>query len=131
MDDIRFRDFILKEFIDIRNRVLVIKIKCEEFGCIFFNTIFSGEDDIIWEEVEVEFMKNSEDLIFVLIVRLVLVEDVFECSNRRANNGEISNFRESVSDLNFLRGKFLVEVLVVKWGSFLDNWGEKRDILVN
>lgn len=131
VDDTRFRDSTLKEFIDTRNRVLATKIKCEESGCTLPNTTSSGEDDTIWEEAEVEFMKNSEDLTPVSTARLVSVEDAPECSNRRANNGETSNFRESASDPNSLRGKLLAEAPVVKWGSSLDNWGEKRDILAN
>lgn len=130
VNDIRFRDSALKEFIDVRNQIIVVKKKCEESGCALPKIRESEEDDI-WEEGKAESVEVSKDSTAVPINCKVLVTDAPECSNRGAKNKDVVKRRVTAGDSNPLRGKLLAEAPVVKWGSSLDNWGEKRDVLAN
>ncbi|XP_021760292.1 UV-stimulated scaffold protein A homolog [Chenopodium quinoa] len=134
VDDVRFRDSALKEFIDVRNRITAVKKKCEESGCALPKIRESEEDDDIWEECIIESVEGSKDLNVVPVDRKVLTTDASErpeCSKSGAKKKDVVKRRVSAVDSNPLRGKLLAEAPVVNWGSSLDNWGEKRDVLAN
>ncbi|KAH9620827.1 hypothetical protein KSS87_015134 [Heliosperma pusillum] len=131
VDDTRFRDSTLKELIDIRNRILSVKKKCEESGCTMLN-VGEDEEEDIWEEGKTEYMETTQ-------TRKELKIDAPESSARRASKKETrelgkGNQKAKVAanvDSNSLKGKLLAEAPVVNWASALDNWGEKRDALAN
>ncbi|XP_057980940.1 UV-stimulated scaffold protein A homolog [Malania oleifera] len=136
--DKRFRDSTLKEFIDIRNHIQSVKKKCEESGCVLPNAINNEEEDI-WEEGKIEPFKNGsstvpskqiEDLPMVRMSNEVQ-NGTPEHGNKVPNGNEMLDRECCGSDSNSLRGKLLAEAPVMKWGSFLDNWGLNRDILAN
>ncbi|CAO2835467.1 unnamed protein product [Amaranthus hypochondriacus] len=130
VDDTRFRDSSLKEFIDIRNQITAVKKKCEESGCAL-PTIKESEDDDIWEEGTIEYVEKTNSLTTVQTGPMSLDTDVPECSNRGGNNKGVVKRRAGAGVWDPLKEKLLAEAPVIKWGSSLDNWGERRDALAN
>ncbi|XP_022757558.1 UV-stimulated scaffold protein A homolog [Durio zibethinus] len=159
--DNRLRDSMLKELIDIRNRLLSVKKDCEESGCALPKTVKNNQkqEEDFWEEDNIgstekgsstehvklqeaqssndeektksiedrnskKSNKRSENLAKVSASRKV--KDAKECSN-------LSKGKESLGSETSIRSKLLAEAPVVKWGSFLDNWGtvSNRDMLAN
>ncbi|XVE73705.1 hypothetical protein DITRI_Ditri11bG0140200 [Diplodiscus trichospermus] len=161
--DNRSRDSMLKELIDIRNHLLAVKKDCEESGCALPKTVKNNQEDEedFWEEGnfgstengsstepekqkeaqssnEEEKRKYSEDKNCkksndrkenrVKVVTSSKVNDkVKECMNLSSTG------KESLGSENSVRSNLLAEAPVVKWGSFLDNWGSvsNRDMLAN
>lgn len=120
LSDNRVRDSMLKEFIDIRNHLKSIKNKCEEAGCVLLNTADDQEEDI-WEE------GANESFNIPKSVSPNKINDSPECSNSKETNVNV----KVNTNLDPLKSKLLVEAPVMKWGSFLDNWGSKRDYMAN
>ena len=136
--DTRSRDSMLKEFIDIRNRIKLVKMKCEESGCDLANTI-NDEDEYIWEEGKIEPSKNgsssasdkpSKDLAHPSTSSKEKGKAP-ECSNKESNGNKRPGRESSENDSTSPRSKLLDEAPVMNWGSFLDNWGSKQDVLAN
>ncbi|KAL6124045.1 hypothetical protein ACLB2K_076561 [Fragaria x ananassa] len=136
------RDSYLKEFIDIRNQIQSVKKKCEESGCTLLNTVNPDEEDI-WEEGNVGSVEtasssrpsnNIEDLAGTS-TSTSTSNDVKERSSKadgNVTNGKKTRSREGgVAKLDPLKGKLLADAPEVNWGSYLDNWGSKRDVLAN
>ncbi|KAI3681871.1 hypothetical protein L6452_36676 [Arctium lappa] len=134
LSDNRLRDSMLKEFIDIRNHLKSIRKKCEEAGCALTSPADEGEEDI-WEEGTSESFdiststtpnKQTED-------HANKRNDSPECSNSKRTNGigKVEDAEVCGTDLNPLKSKLMVEAPVMKWGSFLDNWGSNRDFMAN
>lgn len=131
VNDTRFRDSALKEFIDLRNGIIAVKKKCEESGCALPKIRESEEDDI-WEDGKIELVeKSKENLTSLPTDSRVSATDPPECSDRGTKNRDIVKHRVGGGNSDPLRGKLLAEAPVVNWGSSLDNWGEKRDVLAN
>lgn len=125
VEDNRLRDSTLKEFIDIRNRLRLIKKECEESGCALPNTTNRvEEEEDFWEEGKIEAYENGES------VPNNRSNDLAAAStSREVNNTEaIKNEGQSSSSV---RSKLIAEAPVMKWGSYLDNWGSNHDILAN
>ncbi|KAF9601103.1 hypothetical protein IFM89_017008 [Coptis chinensis] len=132
--DIRFRDSTLKEFIDLRNHLQSISKKCEESGCMLTNTS-NHEDEDIWEEVKIEAVDDSppniprEDHSTTSIAH--------EKKNRTSVNTTKSNGSKKLdgegewSGFTSVKRSLMAEAPVMPWGSFLDDWGAKRDVLAN
>nr|KYP71938.1 Uncharacterized protein KIAA1530 family [Cajanus cajan] len=116
--DNRFRDSILKEFIDIRNRLKSVKNKCEEAGCSLLNSSKHEEEDF-WEEGNVVSMEISCSAPDNKNEHL----DVASTSHKMNND----NLVES----NPQRSKLIAEAPVVRWSSYLDNWGSNRVFMAN
>ncbi|KAK4379236.1 hypothetical protein RND71_001098 [Anisodus tanguticus] len=136
--DTRFRDSTLNGFIDIRNHLKSVTKKCEESGCTLPKTRSVEEEDI-WEEgnVEPEIGKSfklpgrGEDCSLNLNFSGMRVEAP-ECSNLKVKGKEKSQVANGGVETDTSRGKLLAEAPVMKWGSFLDDWGSNsRDVLVN
>ncbi|KAJ8529297.1 hypothetical protein K7X08_036132 [Anisodus acutangulus] len=136
--DTRFRDSTLKDFIDIRNHLKSVKKKCEESGCTLPKTRSVEEEDI-WEEGNVEpengksfkMPDRGEDCSLNLNFSGMRVEAP-KCSNLKVNGKEKSQVANGGSETDTSRGKLLAEAPVMKWGSFLDDWGSNsRDVLAN
>lgn len=136
--DNKLRDSILKELIDIQNRLQSVKKKCEEAGCSLLNTENNMDEEDFWEEGKVEctesgtstgHRKGNKDLAVV------------STSSKVKNTGPSCSGKDLVkkkllgenhrSQSNSLKGKLLAEAPAVEWGSYLDNWGSKRDVLAN
>ncbi|KAL9245421.1 hypothetical protein vseg_019079 [Gypsophila vaccaria] len=138
VDDTRFRDSTLKEFIDFRNQILSVKQKCEESGCTMLN-LADGEEDDIWEEGKSDYVETSkESKEATAAASMSSPTDVPESSSRRSSKKETIEFKKragkakvSAGDSDSFKGKLLAEAPVVNWGSVLDNWGEQRDVLAN
>ncbi|CAN4108437.1 unnamed protein product [Withania somnifera] len=136
--DTRFRDSILKDFIDIRNHLKSVKNKCEESGCTLPKTRSVDEEDI-WEEGTVEpengksfkMPDRGDDCSLNPNFSGMRVEAP-ECSNKRVKRKEKLQVANGGSETENSRGKLLAEAPVMKWGSFLDDWGSNsRDVLAN
>ncbi|XP_073038890.1 UV-stimulated scaffold protein A homolog [Primulina eburnea] len=134
--DNRFRDSILKDFIDIRNLIRSTKDKCEESGCALPNMANREEEDM-WEDgtsktVEKGYSvsNSSEGNDFPGASIADNVKGI-ECHNIVSNKNIIDSRDNSQSESNTARGKLLAEAPVITWGSFLDNWGSNRDVLAN
>ncbi|KAK1420239.1 hypothetical protein QVD17_21673 [Tagetes erecta] len=120
LSDNRLRDSMLKEFIDTRNHLKSIKKKCEEAGCVL-STPENDEEEDIWEE------GASESFTISKPVTRNKQNDIPECSNSKE-----SNVKMKVNpNLDPLKSKLMVEAPVMKWGSFLDNWGSDRGHMAN
>lgn len=120
LEDYRFRDVALKDFIDLRNLVTVVKKRCERLGCDLSNSD-DGDDDDIWEEGKIETYVGNDE-------RSVVSSDV-----RGKNLTDVEHNINTCSSSNSdpLRSKLLLEAPVLTWGSSLDNWGSTRDVLAN
>ncbi|KAK9749526.1 hypothetical protein RND81_02G131800 [Saponaria officinalis] len=138
VDDTRFRDSTLKEFIDFRNQILSVKKKCEESGCTMLN-LGDGEEDDIWEEGKTDYVETDKDSKEANAASTSSPTDAPESScSRRASKKETIEFKKRAdkakvgsNSSNSLKGKLLAEAPMVNWASALDNWGEKRDVLAN
>nr|XP_043621298.1 UV-stimulated scaffold protein A homolog isoform X2 [Erigeron canadensis] len=128
LSDNRLRDSMLKEFIDIRNNLKTIKNKCEEAGCVLSTPADEGEEDF-WEEGPSESFNVSKSV--------VPVKQSEDHTNKKNDAPECSNSKETNfimklnDDLDPLKRKLMTEAPVMKWGSFLDNWGSDRDYMAN
>lgn len=136
--DTRSRDLMLKEFIDIRNHIQSVKKKCEESGCALANARDDGEEDF-WEEGKIESSENgvlpaankqSEGLAKALTSSKA-ESKAPECSKKESNGNKRAGRESNERDSSSLRSTLLAEAPVVNWGSFLDNWGSKQDVLAN
>ncbi|KAA8520750.1 hypothetical protein F0562_014978 [Nyssa sinensis] len=132
------KDSTLKDFIDIRNRLQLVKKKCEESGCALPKTT-NNEDENIWEEGGIESLENNnsgppkkqgEDRVIGSTSNDVKNE-ASGSRNNGSNNNEKPDCEGDGTDPNPLRTKLLVEAPVMKWGYFLDNWGLNQDVLAN
>ncbi|XWS76871.1 hypothetical protein CRYUN_Cryun01aG0215300 [Craigia yunnanensis] len=151
--DNRSRDSMLKELIDIRNRLLAVKKDCEESGCALPKTVKNNqeEEEDFWEEGnfgstengsttepekrkeaqssnEEEKSKSIEDRNSKKSNKRSKILDKVSASSKVKNKAkECSNLsskgKESPGSENSVRSKLLAEAPAVKWGSFLDNWG--------
>ncbi|PSS03937.1 UV-stimulated scaffold protein like [Actinidia chinensis var. chinensis] len=135
--DNRLRDSMLKEFIDIRNRLKSVKKKCEESGCSLPDTR-NNEEENIWEEGTIESFENRSSVLnyqsdgsSIASASVKVKNKPFESRNKEADINEKLDCEDSGTDSDPLRSKLLAEAPLMKWGSFLDNWGSNRDFLAN
>ncbi|XP_057462770.1 UV-stimulated scaffold protein A homolog [Actinidia eriantha] len=135
--DNRLRDSMLKEFIDIRNRLKSAKKKCEESGCSLPDTR-NNEEENIWEEGTIESFENRSSVLnyqsddsSIASASVKVKNKPFESRNKEADVNEKLDCEDSGTDSDPLRSKLLAEAPLMKWGSFLDNWGSNRDFLAN
>ncbi|XP_031496127.1 UV-stimulated scaffold protein A homolog [Nymphaea colorata] len=133
--DARFRDSALKQFIDVRNCMQTMKKKCEELGCVLPD-VSDVEDGILWEEgkikadspeVETETNRLPENSYGSPAKEDMVREEAANVP--KDSNDETLKEKGETSDST--RKRLLDEAPVVKWGSYLDNWGTKRDFLAN
>ncbi|KAM7508564.1 hypothetical protein LguiA_019017 [Lonicera macranthoides] len=143
--DDRFRDSMLKEFIDIRNCIKTVKKKCEKSVCALVNTIDHNEEDI-WEEGTIASFDNGNsdppieqtENSSILSPSADVVKEAHECSkkgsqkrNKASKGNEKIVCERGGTASDPLKNKLLAEAPVMQWGSFLDNWGSNRDFLAN
>lgn len=137
--DNRFRDSSLKDFIDIRNHLQSVKKKCEESGCSLPKTTTNEEEEDFWEEGKIELNKSG-----MASVRSRENEDLSTASvSSDSKNTTLGSGHKGPTGNKKLeskgggtessspRSKLLAEAPVMNWGSYLDNWGSKRDVLAN
>ncbi|CAA2982464.1 Hypothetical predicted protein [Olea europaea subsp. europaea] len=133
-----FKDSTLKEFIDIRNRIQLVMRKCEELGCTP-PKIANDEEEGIWEEGSLESFASgrsgttfaqSNDCTPASTSNVVRSEDL-RFNDKKSNGKGKKNHDRSGSESDPLRNKLMDEAPVVKWGSFLNNWGSNEDVLAN
>lgn len=160
--DNRSRDSMLKELIDIRNHLQSVKKDCEESGCALPKIVKSsqGEEEDFWEEANTgstenesstEPEKQKQAQSSIQEEKLKSIEDRnSKKSNKRNENlaklsasSKVKDKAKKCSNVSSkgkeslgsetVRSKLLEEAPVVKWGSFLDNWGSvsNRDMLAN
>ncbi|KAM0000660.1 putative UV-stimulated scaffold protein A [Helianthus debilis subsp. tardiflorus] len=128
LSDNRLRDSMLKEFIDIRNHLKSIKKKCEEAGCVL-STRENDEEEDIWEEGASESFNTSKQ---ATPDKPDKQNDSAGCSNSKPTNAKATNVKLKTNpDMDPLKSKLMVEAPVMKWGSFLDNWGSNRGYMAN
>lgn len=138
--DIRFRDSALREFIDLQNSLRVVKRQCEELGCNFTESAnHDDEDEDFWEEGPVGATKDggtsekkNEDLVVVSTSNVIKSADNSKTGSGAhvgnvVKNGEVCSSNSASS----LRNKLLADAPVIEWGSFLNNWDSRTDILAN
>lgn len=128
VEDNRLRDSMLKEFIDIRNHLRLIKKECEESGCALPNSIDRVEEEDeedFWEEGKIEAYENGESSVPNNQNNNLATAS----TSKEVNNTEV--IRNEGQSSSSVRSKLIAEAPVVKWGSYLDNWGSNRDILAN
>lgn len=140
--DNRFKDSMLKEFIDIRNRLQSVKKKCVESGCALPDTVKHDkeeEEEDFWEEGKIESTEiggsNESNKVNENFTMASTSGEVktgsSECENEKLNYNESQGCEHAGAGSSFLRSKLLAEAPVIKWGAFLDNWGSNRDVLAN
>ncbi|KAL7121573.1 hypothetical protein ACP275_02G190300 [Erythranthe tilingii] len=135
--DNRFRDSALKNLIDIRNLIQSTRVKCEESGCDLPN-IASADEENTWEDGIVETFEKGKSS--PSCSKTSDAPSASTDNNQRNAEEHISslpkgkekeNNQSSGSKSNPLRSKLMTEAPLLNWGSFLDNWGSKRDVLAN
>ncbi|KAL5702087.1 hypothetical protein ACHQM5_027347 [Ranunculus cassubicifolius] len=125
--DTRFRDSTLRDFIDLRNSLRSLKCSCEESGCTLTTTT-KEEDEDIWEEVKVEAPSNETTSVESLPSSDPFAPFALLEKNKTRGKAVKSNGSKKVDSL---KGELLAEAPVMTWGSYLDNWGVKRDFMAN
>ncbi|CAL0302178.1 unnamed protein product [Lupinus luteus] len=138
--DNRFRDSTLKKFIDIRNRLTSVKIKCEEAGCTLQNTSKLDEEEDFWEEGNAVSIENSSGVpnkknkhSDMPSTSRKVSNDNLGLLNKESNGSDTDNVvreRKEVKS-NPLKSKLIAEAPVVRWGSYLDSWGSNRVFMAN
>lgn len=138
--DNRFRDFTLKEFIDIQNRVKSVKKRCEEAGCSFLNSSkLDGEEDF-WEEgnvVSIETPSGAPDNKnkhpdVASTSQNMSSDKLGSCAKEsKSSNTDSLLHGGNQSESNPLRSKLLTKAPVVRWGSHLDTWGSNKVFMAN
>ncbi|RRT73780.1 hypothetical protein B296_00025385 [Ensete ventricosum] len=128
LNDLKFRDTALKEFIDIRNVIQSVRNRCVQLGCVL-NDPPSQEEDI-WEEGKIEdYIPQNFVMNRSLVENSVDIPSRHKCK-KSAPPGEENNPFDSSQSVSE-RSRLLAEAPVLTWGPFLDNWGSKRDVLAN
>ncbi|KDP31512.1 hypothetical protein JCGZ_15357 [Jatropha curcas] len=138
VEDSRFRDSMLKEFISIQNRLQSVKKKCVDSGCALpdITKREKDEEEDFWEEGKIETVQNQSSSapeklnqhFDVASTSGEVKNDPPESSKGKAKPQDRQHHR---SDSSSLRSKLLAEAPVIKWGTFLDDWGSNREFLVN
>ncbi|KAH1107020.1 hypothetical protein J1N35_010788 [Gossypium stocksii] len=159
--DNRSRDSMLKELIDIRNSLMSVKKDCEESGCTLPKTLNKNkeEEEDFWEEGNFGLTENGsttepekrrEVQSSNIEKKSKSVEDWnSKKSNKQSGNLAIvsasckvkakdkecssSKGKECSGSENSVRSELLAEAPVLRWGSFMDNWGSvsNKDTLLN
>ncbi|TXG63035.1 hypothetical protein EZV62_010029 [Acer yangbiense] len=134
--DNRLRDSMLKELIDIRNRLLLVKKKCEESGCALATNVKEEEEEEeeeeedFWEEGKIGLTEKGSSSTpskpKQKLQNLAVASTSGEIKNEQSDKNELCK-----TDSNSPRSKLLSEAPVVEWGSFLGNWGLDRDFMAN
>ncbi|KAJ9170170.1 hypothetical protein P3X46_018298 [Hevea brasiliensis] len=137
--DNRSRDSVLKEFIDIQNRLQSVKKKCVESGYALPDTTKreKDEEEDFWEEGKIESIKlESSNALNKLNENFAVAStsgqtknDSPESSKGKAKCDQSQSCKGA--DSSSLRSKLLAEGPVVKWGNFLNNWDSNRVVLAN
>lgn len=157
--DNRFRDSILKEFIDLRNCLKSVQKKCEEAGCSLSNTSKHEEEEDFWEEGNVLAVNVSSNAPDNKKKHLDVASTSHEVNDgslssrnldvastsHEVNDGSLSSRNKEYDGLNTQtqahggnkvesdspRSKLLAEAPVIKWSSHLDDWGSNRTFMAN
>ncbi|XP_065860195.1 UV-stimulated scaffold protein A homolog [Euphorbia lathyris] len=139
--DNRLRDSILKEFIGIQNQIQSVKKKCVESGCTLTDTTKHEEDEEedFWEEGKIQPAENKSsnapnklnDNVAMASSSRQVNSEAPESSKGKAKRDGSLRGEQGETDSSPTRSKLLAEAPVVKWGSFLDNWGSNRDFMAN
>ena len=130
LPDNRFRDSVLKEFIDVQNMIQTAKKKCEELGCVLPSSTQEKEEENMWEEGKIEIydQANAGDSSEKLAPL-----DSFDhpVDPGPSANEAAPKIYPGGADSGSLKSKLLVEAPVLKWGPFLESWGSTQDAMVN
>ncbi|CAN6483430.1 unnamed protein product [Victoria cruziana] len=131
--DTRFRDSALKEFIDIRNCMQSMKKRCEELGCVLPD-VSDAENGILWEEGKIEVVSPEVKTEMSRLPEISCgspARDIVRDESADAPKNSSNKNMEKGGTSDSTKKSLLDEAPVVKWGSYLDNWGSKRDFLAN
>ncbi|KAK4782961.1 hypothetical protein SAY86_007335 [Trapa natans] len=137
--DSKVRDSTLKELINLQNKIHAGKRRCENsVSDVLVSRSHSEEEEDFWEEEKVGEVEestrktpeeHSDDISLLSIC--MLNDNSLRCSekdfsiNRNPGCAFVANGSDS------MKRKLLAEAPVVKWGSYLDNWGSKDVVLAN
>lgn len=136
VSDNRFRDTALKELIDIRNNLHLVKKRCEEAGCFLSETSNKEEEDI-WEEATPGSSLEHNPIMIEDLKKLPVapVPEKSKVETPRSSDSRSEkkkpNHVSGVTKSDTFKNKLLAEAPVVTWGPYLDNWGSNRDFLAN
>ncbi|XVF33163.1 hypothetical protein REPUB_Repub17cG0144700 [Reevesia pubescens] len=133
------RDSMLKELIDIRNRLLSVKKDCEESGFAQPKTVKNKqeEEEDFWEEGNIGSTENGSSTEPEKQKEAQSSNEEEKIKSIEDSNSKKSNKRNGhfalVSASSKVKDKAKEYTPVVNCGSFLDNWGpvSNRDMLVN
>ncbi|KAL6982111.1 hypothetical protein U1Q18_023727 [Sarracenia purpurea var. burkii] len=138
VSDNRIRDSMLKELIDIRNRIQSVKKKCEESGFSLPDTTNEEEEEDIWEEGAIASFKNTSSIVdnpfddsVIASTSNKVKRKACKSSNKGENGNEKLDCKRGGTDSFSLRSTLLAEAPLKNWGSFLDSWGSKSDVLAH
>ncbi|TYJ22672.1 hypothetical protein E1A91_A08G141100v1 [Gossypium mustelinum] len=159
--DNRSRDSMLKELIDIRNSLISVKKDCEESGCTLPKTVNKNEEEEedFWEEGNLGLTENGnttepEKRREVQSSNIEKRSKSVEDRNSKKSNKQSGNLakvsasckvkakdkecssskgKECSGSEKSVRSELLAEAPVLRWGSFMDNWGSvsNKDTLLN
>ncbi|MBA0736929.1 hypothetical protein Gogos_010415 [Gossypium gossypioides] len=159
--DNRSRDSMLKELIDIRNSLMSVKKDCEESGCTLPKTVNKNEEEEedFWEEGNFGLTENGsttspEKRREVQSSNIEKKSKSVEDRNSKKSNKQSGNLakvsasckvkakdkecssskgKECSGSEKSVRSELLAEAPVLRWGSFMDNWGSvsNKDTLLN
>lgn len=139
--DSKVRDSTLKELINIQNKILAAKKRCEDLVRDLSAPGRHGgeeEEDDFWEEKKVGELEEStrstpkehgEDL--SLPSSSGVKDKSPRCSMEDSSADRNPGCAFVANDSDSLKSKLLAEAPVMKWGSYLHNWGSKDGVLAN
>jgi UV-stimulated scaffold protein A len=121
LSDNGFRDTALKELIDLRNNIQLVKDKLVAIGCLVDkgNKVELEEEEDIWEEGKIEKFPEK------------IVQRKEKNVASTSSSSKLNSHKTQKIELDPEKSKLLAEAPVINWGPSLDNWGSKTDAMAN
>lgn len=138
LQDNRFRDSALKEFIDVKNEIRAVRDRCSELGLDLNNVRRrkgdqEEDDDVFWVEGKIEAPSPArvQSSAYVASTSRDTVKGKKAVGGVKSDIGKVPDAGNGTRNLDPEISKLLAEAPVLPWSSVLDRWGSSRDAHVN
>ncbi|CAN6278325.1 unnamed protein product [Urochloa humidicola] len=138
LQDNRFRDTALKQFIDVKNEIRAVRDRCSELGLDLGNVRRrkgdqEEEDDEFWVEgnIEVPSPARVESSVDAASTSRDPGKGKRLVGGVKSDNGKAPVAGNGTRNLDPEKSKLFAEAPVVPWSSVLDRWGSSGDAHVN
>ncbi|RCV06048.1 hypothetical protein SETIT_1G132200v2 [Setaria italica] len=138
LQDNRFRDSALKEFIDVKNEIRAVRDRCSELGLDLDNVRRrkgdqEEEDDEFWVEGNIEAPSPAkvQSSVDVASTSRDTGKGKKVVGGVKSDIGKAPVAGNGTRNLDPEKSKLFAEAPVVPWSSVLDRWGSSGDAHVN